>query len=153
MIALGKYLDSNAYTRVSAILPYRLLSIAVSLALTATMTLGCSSQPGAENTSGGTPMGSSSHSFSTTVESTSNIPDSSTGTAPSTPEELKVASIAAEELHVPYNGNVICTIGEPFYSEEFNAEVRSISFYEDGKLVAGADCTEDGTLVGNFVYY
>lgn len=81
------------------------------------------------------------------------IPDSSTGSMPSTPEELQLASSAAEILNVPYNGTVVCTIGEPFYSEDTGAEVRSVSFYEDGKLCAGADFTEDGAAVGNVVYY
>lgn len=80
-------------------------------------------------------------------------PESSTGKPPSTPEELQMASNAAEVLSVPYNGAVVCTIGEPFYSEELGCNVRSISFYENGKLCAGVDCTEDGTPVANFVYY
>lgn len=81
------------------------------------------------------------------------LPDTATGEAPSTPEELQMASSAAEALNVPYNGTVICTIGEPFYSDELGMTVRSISFYENGKLCAGVDCAEDGTPVANFVYY
>lgn len=153
MMTLGKPPCSNVCSHIPKAFPCRLLVITVSLTLLAIMALGCSSQPDAEKASGGAPMDLSSQAVATTAEPTPGIPNSSTGSAPSTPEELKLASTAAEELNVPYNGSVICTIGEPFYSEEFGVEVRSISFYENGKLCAGADCTEDGTLVGNFVYY
>lgn len=81
------------------------------------------------------------------------IPDSSTGSTPSTPEEVQMASDAAHELNVPFDGTVVCTIGEPFYSDELGMTVRSISFYQDGKLVAGVDCDEEGNPVGNYVYY
>ncbi len=81
------------------------------------------------------------------------VPSDAAGEAPATPEELQMTANAAEVLNVPYNGEVICTIGKPFYDEGLDMTVRSISFYEDGKLCAGVNCSEDGTPVANFVYY
>lgn len=63
-----------------------------------------------------------------------------------------VASVA-EALGVPFDDSVVCTIGESFYSDELGQRVRSVSFYEDGRLCAGADCSEEGTPLANFVYY
>lgn len=126
--------------------------LSTTLVLCLFATFGCSSN-GSEAQPSNTAATSEQRPGVAETQDSDNAPKSSTGKAPSTPEELQMASAAAAALSVPYNGNVICTIGEPFYSENLGMTVRSVSFYEGGKLCAGADCSEDGTPVANFVYY
>lgn len=63
------------------------------------------------------------------------------------------AAQAAEEMGVPQEAGIMCSIGEPVYWEEGDQWLRGVAFYEDGQLCAGADCDESGTPVTHFVYY
>lgn len=68
-------------------------------------------------------------------------------------EQLAFIETARAALHVPDDPSITCEVGEPYYWEGAAVYVTPITFYQDGQVVAGADCADDGTPQHSILAY
>ncbi len=68
--------------------------------------------------------------------------------------EKELIKVVQKNLSVPYNSRITYTIGKKQYNEVWDAYYVSVDFYENGKMVAGANVDiKTGELISNIMGY